>query len=120
MPRELTAAEKAAFLDRHEEFLNLSGSETLPEDGVIVGDDLGCVFLFDKQDGYRIFALVSDIWPDCVRQTLPPPPSILDELLLFVSEFRSRTEKLLIAAAWTLAIILVIQSGILKGVFAKA
>jgi hypothetical protein len=117
MPTLLTEQEKAAFLERHPEFLNLSGQEWLPDDGVIVRDDLlGCVFLFDKQDGTRIFAAVNDIWPHCVRQVITPPPSILDELLTFVGEASRRTGDLLTAAVWLLIGVLILQSGILRGI----
>ena len=119
MPRELTQAEKAAFIERHPEFTLEGGGYEIPEDGVIVKNTLGCVFLFDKQDGTRIFALVNDIWPTCTRQIIPTPPSILDELLAFVGEARTRTEQLITAAAWILIGVLILQSGVLQRVFAK-
>jgi hypothetical protein len=117
MPTLLTATQLAGFLERHPEFTLEGGNFQVPEDGVIVADaPIGCVFVFDKQDNTRIYANVTDIWTTCIRQVIPTPPSILDELLTFAGEVRQRTETLIHAVLWILAIMLVIQSGILKGI----
>src|SRR6266536_3565137 len=117
MPKLLTQDETVAFLWRHPEFTLEGGNFQVPEDGVIVPDLLGCIFVFDKQDTTRIYAWVTDIWPDCKRQVIPTPPSILDELLAFVGEASRWTGQLINAAVWILIGVLVIQSGILKGLF---
>jgi hypothetical protein len=114
MPRELTELERTNFLLRNPDATVQAAQY---DEGLIFRDQLGCIFVFRKQDSSFVFAEVSDVYPTCTAQAIPPPSTVFTELSDWITGIGQGLGKLLTAGLWILAAILVIQSGILKGLF---
>jgi hypothetical protein len=125
MVRELTPQEKQEFIRNTGLIDPISGTwMPIPEDGFLdYMDGIGCVAVFQKTDGHIIMSEVSDVFPTCTRQTVPT--KLGSAAKAFITDAIDRSKSLSAQFMKVLQLVLVIliiwtiiQSGILKKVFA--